>query len=41
MPSLIPDVAAFERRLAGLPVVKHPAHEVVLTACVYRKPYPR
>src|SRR5262245_63631937 len=32
MPSLIPDVAAFERRLAGLPVVKHPAHEVVLTA---------
>jgi CRP/FNR family transcriptional regulator, cyclic AMP receptor protein len=32
MPSLIPDVTAFERRLAGLPVVKHPAHEVVLTA---------
>jgi CRP-like cAMP-binding protein len=32
MPSLIPDAAAFERRLAGLPVVKHPAHEVVLTA---------
>src|SRR5690349_20768595 len=32
MPSLIPDVAAFERRLADLPVVKHPAHEVVLTA---------
>jgi CRP/FNR family cyclic AMP-dependent transcriptional regulator len=32
MPSLIPDVAAFERRLAGLPVVKHPAGEVVLTA---------
>ena len=32
MPSLIPDVAAFKRRLAGLPVVKHPAHEVVLTA---------
>jgi CRP/FNR family transcriptional regulator, cyclic AMP receptor protein len=32
MPSLIPDVAAFERRLASLPVVKHPAQEVVLTA---------
>jgi CRP-like cAMP-binding protein len=32
MPSLIPDVVAFERRLADLPVVKHPAHEVVLTA---------
>src|SRR4029453_17274611 len=32
MPSLIPDAAALERRLAGLPVVKHPAHEVVLTA---------
>ena len=32
MPSLIPDVAVFERRLADLPVVKHPAHEVVLTA---------
>ena len=32
MPSLVPDVAAFETRLAGLPVVKHPAHEVVLTA---------
>ena len=32
MPSLIPDAAAFERRLAGLPVVKHRAHEVVLTA---------
>ena len=32
MPSLIPDVAAFERRLAGLPVAKHPAREVVLTA---------
>ena len=28
MPSLIPDAAAFERRLAGLPVVKHPAREV-------------
>src|SRR5262245_4046145 len=25
-------VAAFEMRLAGLPVVKHPAHEVLLTA---------
>ena len=32
MPSLIPEVAAFERRLAGLPVVKHAANEVVLTA---------
>ena len=32
MPSLIPDAAAFERRLAGLPVVKHRAREVVLTA---------
>jgi len=32
MPSLIPDAAAFERRLAGLPVVKHPANQVVLTA---------
>jgi CRP/FNR family transcriptional regulator, cyclic AMP receptor protein len=32
MPSLIPDVAALERRLAGLPVVKHPAHEAVLSA---------
>ena len=32
MPSLIPDAAAFERRLAGLPIVKHRAHEVVLTA---------
>jgi CRP/FNR family transcriptional regulator, cyclic AMP receptor protein len=32
MPSLIPDVAAFERRLAGLPVAKHAAREVVLTA---------
>ena len=30
--SLIPDVAALERRLAGLPVAKHPAREVVLTA---------
>jgi len=32
MPTLVPDVAAFKRRLAGLPVVKHPATEVVLTA---------
>jgi CRP/FNR family transcriptional regulator, cyclic AMP receptor protein len=32
MPSLIPDTAAFEKRLAGLPIVKHPADEVVLTA---------
>ncbi len=32
MPSLIPDIAAFEKRLAGLPVVKHPAREAVLTA---------
>ena len=29
---MIPDVATFERRLAGLPVVKHRAQEVVLTA---------
>jgi CRP-like cAMP-binding protein len=32
MPTLVPDVAAFERRLAGLPVVRHAASEVVLTA---------
>jgi putative tryptophan/tyrosine transport system substrate-binding protein len=32
MPSLIPDAAAFERRLAGLPVVKHPADQVILAA---------
>ena len=32
MPSLIPDAAAFERRLAGLPVAKHRAGETVLTA---------
>ena len=32
MPSLIPDAAAFERRLAGLPVAKHPAYQIVLTA---------
>ena len=32
MSSLIPDAAAFERRLAGLPVAKHLAGETVLTA---------
>src|SRR3989442_8367120 len=32
MPSLIPDVATFERRLEGLPVVRHGPGEVVLTA---------
>ena len=32
MPSLIPDFATLERRLAGLPLVKHRAREVVLTA---------
>ena len=32
MPSPIPDVAAFEKRIEGLPVVKHPARESVLTA---------
>lgn len=32
MPSLIPDAAAFKRRLAGLPVARHPAREVVLAA---------
>jgi hypothetical protein len=32
MRSFIPDAAAFEKRLAGLPLVKHPASEVVLTA---------
>src|SRR5262252_10867848 len=32
MPSLIPDAAAFERRLAGLPIVKHSASQVVLAA---------
>ena len=31
MPSLIPDVAAFEKRLAGLPVIKHPARQIVLS----------
>jgi CRP/FNR family transcriptional regulator, cyclic AMP receptor protein len=32
MPSLIPDFATLERRLAGLPVVKHRAWEAVITA---------
>src|SRR5262245_20781942 len=32
MPSIIPDVGALERRLAGLPLVKHQAHDVVLSA---------
>jgi CRP/FNR family transcriptional regulator, cyclic AMP receptor protein len=32
MASLIPNAAALERRLAGLPVVKHQAHEVVMAA---------
>jgi CRP/FNR family transcriptional regulator, cyclic AMP receptor protein len=32
MPSLIPDFWTLERRLAGLPVVKHRAREVVLAA---------
>ena len=32
MPSLIPDFATLERTLAGLPVVKHRAREIVLTA---------
>ena len=32
MPSLIPDIATIERTLAGLPVEKHRAREVVLTA---------
>ena len=32
MPSLSSDFATLERRLAGLPVVKHRAREVVLTA---------
>jgi CRP/FNR family transcriptional regulator, cyclic AMP receptor protein len=32
VPSLIPDFAALERKLAGLPVVKHQAQEAVLTA---------
>jgi CRP/FNR family transcriptional regulator, cyclic AMP receptor protein len=32
MPSLIPNFATLERRLTDLPVVKHRAREVVLTA---------
>ena len=32
MPSLVPDIATVVRRLAGLPVVKHRAQEVVLIA---------
>src|SRR5262245_32959425 len=32
MPSLVPDVATVGTRLAGLPVVKHRAREVVLVA---------
>jgi CRP-like cAMP-binding protein len=32
MPSIIPDVGALERRLAGLPVVKHRAREIVFSA---------
>src|SRR6516164_6948611 len=32
MSSLVPDAAALERRLAGLPVAKHPARKVVLSA---------
>jgi CRP-like cAMP-binding protein len=32
MPSLIPDFATLERRLAGLPLVKYRAGEIVLTA---------
>jgi CRP/FNR family cyclic AMP-dependent transcriptional regulator len=32
MPSLIPDFATLETKLAGLPVVKHRAREVVLIA---------
>ena len=32
MPLIVPDVGALERRLAGLPVVKHPAREVVFSA---------
>jgi Cyclic nucleotide-binding domain len=32
MASVMPDIGALERRLAGLPVVKHPARELVLTA---------
>src|SRR5262245_59367003 len=32
MLELVPDSAAFEKRLAGLPVIKHPARHVVLDA---------
>ena len=32
MLELVPDAAALERRLAGLPVIKHPARQVVLDA---------
>jgi len=32
MLELVPNAAALERRLAGLPVTKHPAHQVVLAA---------
>lgn len=32
MLELVPDAAAFEKRLAGLPVIKHPARHVVLGA---------
>ena len=32
MPSLVSDAAAFEKKFAVLPVVKHPAREAVLTA---------
>jgi hypothetical protein len=32
MLELVPDAAAFEKRLAGLPVIKHPACHVVLGA---------
>src|SRR5262245_63375179 len=39
MPSLIPDAAAFERRLAGLPIVKHPASHGPDLCFVSRKTY--
>jgi hypothetical protein len=39
MPSLIPDAAAFERRLAGLPIVKHPASHGTDLCFVSRKTY--
>jgi CRP/FNR family transcriptional regulator, cyclic AMP receptor protein len=32
MPSIVPDIGALERRLAGLPVMKRPAREVVFSA---------